>query len=413
MKRIKQKCLSLLLAVVLVITGVVPLTALAASGNDRKGYTSEDPAKPADAEKLETPDEEGRPSEEQDPGEDERPGEDEDPNEDEEPDEDEEPEKTLQELRDDLLAILGGSEETAAIREKIDRMIALEDPQGTLRTYLEGMIRLKQIEYEMERLQSNLSQLEASDPVIGEIAQATAELEAEEPEPDPVLMRIGLELSAPAARLMEDAGFDGTGDLADMALRALDRLDGTADSSDVAAILLLGELRDSGLLTDVGLVTVEDSVRQHFRGIMNRHPAISAQLLQQLVSASEDLARRANNAQAMSPQRIVAAGDTIGFTLPVFTYNGAIMLSVKDAAAFLGGTVVEMDRNDAVIIQAPDIVLEMVKGSSDAYLNDKLQKMEAAVLSFDGECYLPLNMAVRCLGLQCMDIDGYQLLYRP
>ena len=164
------------------------------------------------------------------------------------------PEPTLEELRDELLAILGGGEEAAAIQANIDRLIALGDPNGNLRTYLEGMIRLRQLQYEQEQIQATLDQLETADETIGAIGQAATALE----NPDEVLSRIETEISDQAARLMESAGYDGTGDLAALAARALEYLDegrAGADSADVAAILLFTWLHEGVVLTDTGFLT--------------------------------------------------------------------------------------------------------------------------------------------------------------
>ena len=95
----------------------------------------------------------------------------------------------------------------------------------------------------------------------------------------------------------------------------------------------------------------------------------------------------------------------------MFTYGGTVMVSLKDAAAFLGGKVVEMADNATVVIQAPGVVLEMTKGSSDAYLNDKLCKMAQPVLSFDKVCYLPLETVLQCCGMEQMTVGNYTLLY--
>ena len=321
-----------------------------------------------------------------------------------------EPEPTLEELRDELLAILGGGEEAAVIQANIDRLIALGDPNGNLRTYLEGMIRLRQLQYEQEQLQATLDQLETADETIGAIGQAATALE----NPDEVLSRIETEISDQAARLMESAGYDGTGDLAALATCTLDYLDtgraGT-DSADVAAILLFTWLQEGEFLTDTGLVTASDAIATHFSNIAGRYQGLSSQERQTLESASEDIAGRANNAQSMDPGALVAAGGTLALTHPVFTYSGTIMLSLADAAAFLGGEVVEMEDNAAVVIQAPGVVLEMTKGSSDAYLSDKLLKMDQPVLSFDKVCYLPLDTVLQCCGMERLSVGSYELLY--
>ena len=113
----------------------------------------------------------------------------------------------------------------------------------------------------------------------------------------------------------------------------------------------------------------------------------------------------------MDPGGLVAAGVTLQLTNPVFTYSGTTMVSLKDAAVFLGGEVVEMGDNATVVIQAPGVVLEMTRGSSDAYLGDKLLKMEQPVLSFDKVCYLPLDTVLRCCGMERMTVGNYTLLY--
>ena len=322
----------------------------------------------------------------------------------------EEPEPTLEELRDELLAIMGSGEEAESIRANIDRLIALGDPSGTLRTYLEGMIRLQQLRYEEEQLQATLEQLETSDSTIGAIGEAVTALE----NPDEALARIEEEISDQAARLLESVGYDGTGDLALLTSQALAYLDdgsAGADSADVAAILLFQGLLDSGLLTDAGIVTATDAITAHFGSIAGRYQGLSSAERQKLEAASQDIAGRANNAGALNPGTLVAAGSTLSLTNPVFTYSGTAMVSLKDAAAFLGGKVVEMEDNATVVIQAPGVVLEMTKGSSDAYLNDKLLKMEQPVLSFDKVCYLPLATMLRCCGMEQMTVGNYTLLY--
>ena len=82
------------------------------------------------------------------------------------------------------------------------------------------------------------------------------------------------------------------------------------------------------------------------------------------------------------------------------------------AALFgLGGEAVEMEDSAAAAIQAPGAVLEMTRGSSDAYLNDRLLKMDQPVLYFDGTCYLPLDTALRCGSWARMSVGDYELIY--
>ena len=57
-------------------------------------------------------------------------------------------------------------------------------------------------------------------------------------------------------------------------------------------------------------------------------------------------------------------------------------------------------------------MLETVKGSSDAYKNDKLQKMGAAVMCFDGEYYIPMDTVLECGGIAWMTVEDCRLLYR-
>ena len=322
----------------------------------------------------------------------------------------EEPEPTLEELRDELLAILGGGEETAAIQADIDRLIALGDPNGTLRAYLEGMIQLHQLQYQLEQLQTTLEGMETSDEDIGAIGAAVTAAE----NPDEMLRRIEEGISAPAARLIKEAGYDGTGDLAAMAAEALAYLDSGiagADSADVAAILLFTQLQQSELLNETGMVTAADAVTGHFRNILSRAPALPAQTREALEAGALAIAGRANLAQAISPGNLVVTGGALELTRPVFTYGDAVMLSLEDAAAFLGGEVVEMEDSATVVLQAPGTVLEMTRGSSDAYLNDRLQKMDQPVLYFDGKCYLPLDTALQCGNWARMTVGGYELIY--
>ena len=86
------------------------------------------------------------------------------------------------------------------------------------------------------------------------------------------------------------------------------------------------------------------------------------------------------------------------------------MISLADAAAFLGGAAEEMADSAAVAIQAPGAVLEMTRGSSDAYFNDRLLKMDQPVLCFDGVCYLPLDAALRCGGMTRVTAGDCELI---
>ena len=320
------------------------------------------------------------------------------------------PEPTLEELRAELLAIMGGGEEAAEIQADIDRLIALGDPNGNLRAYLEGMIRLYQLQYELEQLQTSLAGLEASDETLAAIGQAVTALE----NPDETLGRIEAEISDQAARLLEAAGYDGTGDLALLTAQALAYLDSGAagaDSADMAAILLFRGLLDSGVLNETGVVTANDAITAHFQNIAGRYQGLSSKTRQTLKDSAQTIAARANKAEALDPGTLVVAGDTLSLGQPVFTYGGDTMISLQDAAAFLGGEVVEMEDNATVVIQAPGAVLEMTRGSSDGYLNDKLMKMAQPVLYFDGICYLPLDTMLLCRGMEQMAVGDYTLLY--
>lgn len=123
------------------------------------------------------------------------------------------------------------------------------------------------------------------------------------------------------------------------------------------------------------------------------------------------IVERSNKAEAMNPGVLVAAGKSLDLTRPVFTYDDTILLSLDDAAAFLDGTIVEMADNDTVVLQDDGVVLEMTKGSSDAYYNDRLLKMEQPLIRFDQTCYLPLDTLLECCGMARMTLGGYELLY--
>lgn len=327
-----------------------------------------------------------------------------------EPGQDAQEERTLEELRDELLTILGSEEDTTAIQENIDRMIALGDPDGTLRTYLENMIQLQQLRYETEQLEATLEQMEAANGNLGTIGTAVAAAT----NPDETLRRVEEDLSEPAAQLLESAGYDGTGELAELAARCLGYLDertGGADSADVAVILLCAGLRDGEFLDATGMATAQDLITTHFSNILRRYPAVPAEVRKSMEQETASIVERSNKAEAMNPGVLVAAGKSLDLTRPVFTYDDTILLSLDDAAAFLDGTIVEMADNDTVVLQSDGVVLEMTKGSSDAYYNDRLLKMEQPLIRFDQTCYLPLDTLLECCGMARMTLGGYELLY--
>ena len=320
-------------------------------------------------------------------------------------------EKPLTELRDELLAILGDAEGKDELKVRIDQLIALGDPGGTLRSYLEDSIKLHQLRYEAEQLEASIERMAASDGSIEALNKAVESAE----NPDEILARIGSEVSEQAARLLESAGYEPEGELVPIAEKALEIIDGELcgeDSADAAAIVVFNGLLDSGLLDEVGAVTATDAITAHFAGIAGRYNAMDDETRQQLLAASQDIAGRANGAEAFDPAKIVVAGDTLELTNPLFTYKSTVMISLDDAAAFMEGDVVEMEENSTVVIQTSDVVLEMSKGSGNAYQNDKLKKMPQPVISFDGVCYLPLDTVLGCCNMQRLDNGEYILLYK-
>ena len=129
-----------------------------------------------------------------------------------------EPEPTLEELRDELLAIMGEAENRESVKTSIDRLIALGDPEGT---YLEQTIRLYQLQSEQQELESSLTQLEGMNEGLSALGEAVDS----GMNPDEVLRRLESEVDAGAAQMLKDLGYDGTGELFELANTAITYLD--------------------------------------------------------------------------------------------------------------------------------------------------------------------------------------------
>lgn len=329
-----------------------------------------------------------------------------DPEESEEPEEPEPP--TLEELRDTLMAILGDSEETQPIRANVNRMIALGDPGDTLRQWLKATIRKYQLEQELTQLTGALDALEASSGELEALAQAAAELTAE---PDELLLQM-VEICPTAAALLEGLEvFDSAGEQGLQFAAILAGGDGTDAGRSLTAVRLLLAVKDSGLLDEAGIAAAQSELAVELGRLTALCQSVTGQRRETLEAASQALAGRANLAGPLSPARLAPVGRALRYTAPVFTYNGAIMLSLEDAAEFLGGEVLE--QGDTLIITAPGTVLELVKGSSDGYLNDKLCKLAAPVLNFDRVYYLPLDTVLKCCGMERLTVEGFEVLCRP
>lgn len=315
---------------------------------------------------------------------------------------------TLEELRDTLMDILGDGEESQAIRASIDRMIALGDPGGTLRQWLESTIRKYQLEQELAQLTGALKGLETSSEELGGLAQAVVGLTAE---PDELLLQIGVVCPTAAALLEGLEGFDSAEEQRAQFAAILASGDDTDAGQCLMAVRLLLALKDGGLLDEAGIAAAQSGLIAELSRLTALCQTVTGQRRETLEAASRTLAGRANLAEPLSPARLVVVGQTLNYTAPVFTYNGAIMLSLDDAAGFLGGQVVE--QGDTLAIVVPGTVLELVKGSSDGYLNDKLCKLSAPVLKFDQVYYLPLDTVLKCCGMERVTVEGYQLICRP
>ena len=324
----------------------------------------------------------------------------------EEKEEEEQP-PTLEELRDTLFAILGREEETRAIREQVNRMIALGDPGGSAREWLELTIRKYRMEEELRKVTGQLNGLEAGDEALQSIAQAVEDLNQE---PDALLVSIGA-LRPGGAALPEGLTPEALEPIRAQLTGLLLYDDGTPAGRAFASVRVLLALRDSGLLDEAGAAAAQSALIEELSGLAALCYSFTGGERERLESASRTLAGRANLAKAYSPAMLLPVGAELKYTNPLFTYNGAVMLSVPDAAAFLGGELAE--DGDVLAILAPDAVLELVKGSSDSYLNDKLCKLAAPVLNFDGVCYLPLDTVLRCRGMERLTVENYELLYCP
>lgn len=324
----------------------------------------------------------------------------------EEKEEEEQP-PTLEELRDTLFAILGQEEETRAIREQVNRMIALGDPGGSTREWLELTIRKYRMEEELRKVTGQLDGLEAGDEALQSIAQAVEDLKQE---PDALLVSIGA-LSPGGAALLEELAPEALDPVRAQLTGLLLYDDGTPAGRAFASVRVLLALRDSGLLDEAGAAAAQSALIEELSGLTALCYSFTGGERERLESASRALARRANLAKAYSPAMLLPVGTELKYTSPLFTYNGAVMLSVPDAVEFLGGELAE--DGDMLAILAPGTVLELVKGSSDSYLNDKLCKLAAPVLNFDGVYYLPLDTVLRCCGMERLTVENYELLYRP
>lgn len=390
----KKRLERLLLAAL--ILGAISTTVLAAAPSEGPAASPspEVSGTQPPAEASPTPDESSAPEESGEPEESPAPEEPEPP--------------TLEELRDTLMAILGDSEETQSIRANVDRMIALGDPGGTLRQWLESTIRKYQLEQELEQLTGTLGALEASSGELEALAQAAAELAAE---PDELLLRME-EICPTAAALLEGLEeFDCAGEQGVQLAAILSGGEDTDAGRSLTAVRLLLAVRDSGLLDEAGVAAAQSGLIAELGRLTALCQSVTGQRREALEAASQALASRANLAEPLSPARLVAVGQTLNHTAPVFTYRGAIMLPLEDAAEFLGGEVLE--QGDTLVVVAPGTVLELVKGSSDGYFNDKLCKLPAPVLKFDRVYYLPLDTVLKCCGMERLTVEGYEILCRP
>ena len=310
-----------------------------------------------------------------------------------------EPEPTLEELRDELLAIMGEAENRESVKTSIDRLIALGDPEGTLRTYLEQTIRLYQLQSEQQELESSLTQLEGMNEGLSALGEAVDS----GMNPDEVLRRLESEVDAGAAQMLKDLGYDGTGELFELANAAITYLDegkAGAQSGHMAAILLYQ-----------GAEQAQKAISSHASSIAGSYQGLSSQSRESLQTQSQAIAQKANLAQAMDPGALVVAGGTLALTKPVFTYNGCIMVSLTDAASFLEGQVVKMADGCTLAIQSPYGVLEVTLGLGDAYWNDRLLKLEVPAILFDNEQYIPLDGLLFCRGMTRMQVGSVQLIY--
>ena len=321
-----------------------------------------------------------------------------------------EPEPTLEELRDELLAIMGEAENRESVKTSIDRLIALGDPEDTLRTYLEQTIRLYQLQSEQQELENSLTQLEGMNEGLSALGEAVDS----GMNPDEVLRRLESEVDAGAAQMLKDLGYDGTGELFELANAAITYLDegkaGT-QSGHMAAILLYQGLIDGEFLEEEGVEQAQKTISSHASSIAGSYQGLSSQSRETLQTQSQDIAQKANLAQAMDPSALVVAGGTLALTKPVFTYNGCIMISLTDAASFLGGQVVKMADGCTMAIQSPYGVLEVILGLGNAYWNDRLLKLEVPAILFDNEQYIPLDALLSCRGMARMQVGSVQLIY--
>ncbi len=316
--------------------------------------------------------------------------------------------KTLEQLRDEFITLTGVSDGSAELLAQINRLIALGDANGTLRTYLESKIKLYQLQYEMKSLESSLTKMTGADAYIGEIANI---LDGLADSSGTSLADIKTKIGEEAAGLLKNADYTKSKTLPLAVASALKYADGTENGKNLASVILFTAMMASGEMAEADAKTAQTAIEQSFSNLENLNKSLSAAETSKMTAASASIAAITNNAQSASPAALVVVERKFAPKVPIFTYNGHMMISISDAAALLGGKVVEWEDSNTVVIQTPEMVLEAIKGKSSIYVNDKLQKMEEPVLNLNGVCYIPLSGVAQYGGMAALNVGNSILIY--
>jgi len=105
------------------------------------------------------------------------------------------------------------------------------------------------------------------------------------------------------------------------------------------------------------------------------------------------------SAQSSDIITVTLDGKLIDFDVPPQSVNGRTMVPMRAIFEELGAKVTWIQETKEVIAEKGDKVIKLKVGSADAYINDKLIKLDAAPCSFGGRTLVPVRFIAESMGL--------------
>ncbi len=129
-----------------------------------------------------------------------------------------------------------------------------------------------------------------------------------------------------------------------------------------------------------------------------------------LVTGSEEFSKMGKKAELVYPEQVVFYDGAFNLKNAPIMYDGHILISIDDLYQYIDASIEYMYNNATMVIQSPDIILEITAGKNVAYVNDAPKNMVVPVLNVNEKIYIPAEFFAEVYGISYRYVSEHQTL---